>query len=264
MGIGKALANELGKRGAKIILNGRNFTRLEQVQQEMKQSGIESIIVSGDVSKIEDCKSLIDNTIKEFGKIDILINNAGLSTEGTVEELSLEVVKKIMEVNYLGSHYLTSLALPYLKASKGSILFSGSNAGIHGLSNYSIYSASKMALTALIEALKIELQDDDVHVGIAYIGFTENDPNKTIYDIDGKIIAQPNRSNFKTKPPEEVAKQIIKMIEKRTYKSYFSPIGKLNSFFARFAPIVIRKAVGKNYRNSKQPVHQKTITTKSS
>ncbi|MFK7948622.1 MAG: SDR family oxidoreductase [Saprospiraceae bacterium] len=252
MGIGKALANDFGQRGAKVVLNGRNPERLEKRHQEMQDSGFESIAISGDVSKVEDCKALINNTIKAFGKIDVLINNAGLSTEGTVEDLSLEVVQKIMEVNYLGAHYLTHLALPYLKKTHGSILFSGSNAGTHGLPKHSVYSASKMALTALTESLRIELQDDEVHVGIAYIGFTENDPNKTIFGIDGKIIAQPSRSNFKTQSPQIVASQMIKMIEKRTYKKVFTPIGKLNTFMARFAPFVIRKVVGNNFRETKK------------
>lgn len=251
LGIGKALANELGRRGAKVVLNGRNAKRLQEVHQAMQNSGFESVAISGDVSKVEDCKLLINNTIKAFGQIDVLINNAGLSTEGTVEDLSLEVVRKLMEVNYLGAHYLTHLAIPHLKKTNGSILFSGSNAGTHGLPKYSIYSASKMALTALTESLRIELQDDHVHVGIAYIGFTENDPNKTIYDANGKIIAQPSRSNFKTQSPQVVANQMIRMIEKRTYKETFTPIGKLNQLMARFAPFVIRKVVGNNFRKIK-------------
>lgn len=249
LGIGKALANQLGKQGATIVLNGRNIERLEKINQEMQQLGFQTIAIGGDVSNIDDCKSLINKTIETFGKLDILINNAGLSTEGTIEKLSPKVVKKIMEVNYLGAHYLTHLAIPHLKKTKGSILFSGSNAGIHGLPKHSVYSASKMALTALTESLRIELQNHNVHVGIAYIGFTENDPDKTIYSIDGKIIAQPNRS-FKTQSSEVVAIQMIKMLENRTYKSVFTPIGKLNAFFARFAPVVIRKVVGNNFRKN--------------
>ncbi|NJN78898.1 MAG: SDR family NAD(P)-dependent oxidoreductase [Saprospiraceae bacterium] len=131
------------------------------------------------------------------------------------------------------------------------MIFGGSNAGIHGLPNYSVYSASKMALTALTESLSMELADDDIHVGIAYIGFTENDPDKMIYDTDGKIIDQPSRSNFKTQSPEQVARQMITMIERRTYKAVFTPIGKLNYFMARFAPWVIRMAVGNNFQKVK-------------
>ncbi len=248
MGIGKALAIELAKAGAKVVLNGRNATRLEKMHSEMIAAGYEVIAVSGDVSNIDDCKTLITNTLQNFNKIDIVINNAGLSMEGTVEELSLGVVKKIMDVNYLGVHYLTHLAIPHLKQTKGSVIFAGSVAGIHGLPNYSIYSASKMALTALAESLNIELQSQGVHVGIAYIGFTENDPDKTIYDASGKIIDQPSRSNFKTQSPTHVAQQIMKMIEKRTYKTVFTPIGKLNAFMARFAPVIIRMVVGNNFK----------------
>jgi short-subunit dehydrogenase len=251
MGIGKALAKELAKDGATIVLNGRNNERLQKVQQELAASGAKTIAIAGDVSKIEDCKYLIAEVIKAFGRIDVVIHNAGLSMEGTVETVRLEVIKKIMEVNYLGVHYLTHFAIPYLKKTQGSLLFSGSNAGIHGLPNYSIYSASKMALTALAESLKIELAADGIHVGIAYIGFTENDPDKTIYDVDGKIINQPIRANFKKQSPTEVARQMITMIEKRRYKGVFTPIGKLNYFMARFAPWVIRIVVGNNFQKQK-------------
>jgi short-subunit dehydrogenase len=248
MGIGKALATELAKKGATIVLNGRNIDRLEKVHQEMKSNGFKTIAIDGDVSKIEDCKRLIDETINAFGKIDVVINNAGLSMEGTVEAVTPEVVRKIMEVNYLGVHYITHFAIPHLKKTKGSLIFGGSNAGIHGLPNYSVYSASKMALTALTESLKIELDGEGIHVGIAYIGFTENDPDKTIYNVDGEIIDQPSRSNFKAQSPEMVANQIIQMIERRTYKAVFTPIGKLNAFMARFAPWIVRMAVGNNFR----------------
>ncbi|NJN78897.1 MAG: SDR family NAD(P)-dependent oxidoreductase [Saprospiraceae bacterium] len=94
MGIGKALANELAKDGAMIVLNGRNSERLQKVHRELKANGAKTIAIAGDVSKIEDCKLLIDETIKAFGRVDVVINNAGLSMEGTVEEVSLEVVKK--------------------------------------------------------------------------------------------------------------------------------------------------------------------------
>lgn len=251
MGIGKALAKELAKDGATIVLNGRNNERLQKVQQELEANGAKTIAIAGDVSKIEDCKYLIEEVIKAFGRIDVVIHNAGLSMEGTVEEVRLEVIKKIMEVNYLGVHYLTHFAIPHLKKTKGSLLFGGSNAGVHGLPNYSIYSASKMALTALAESLKIELAADGIHVGIAYIGFTENDPDKTIYDVDGKIINQPIRSNFKTQSPTQVARQMITMIEQRRYKAVFTPIGKLNYFMARFAPWVIRMVVGNNFQKVK-------------
>ena len=249
LGIGRTLAFEMAKQGAKIVLNARNPERLAKVQKTMQNAGFESIAIAGDVSKMEDCQKMIDAAVESFGKVDILINNAGIATEGTVEELDPDVFRKVMNVNYLGSVYPTKAALPLLRKTKGSIIFTGSLAGMRGLPNFSVYSSSKMALTALAESLKIELDGSGVHVGIAYVGFTQNDPEKTIYDKDGKIIAQPKRDLIKAEPPENVALRIIKMVENKTFKQYFTPLGKLNAFMNRFFPFIVEGVLKRNYKS---------------
>lgn len=251
MGIGKTLAIKMASQGAKIVLNGRNETRLAKTLAEMQKSGFEVIGVAGDVSKGTDCKILIDQTIEAFGRIDVLVNNAGISTEGTVEELSPEVFAKVMEVNYMGSVYPTQLAIPQLKKSKGSILFISSVAGIRGIPNYAVYSSSKMALTALAEALQIEIGDQGVHVGIAYVGFTENDPDKTIYDAKGNIVPQPKRGFVKAEDPQVVVQRLIKMIKNRTFKQVFTPLGKLNALINRVSPFIVSRVLRNNYRKTK-------------
>ncbi len=249
IGIGRTLAFEMAKRGAKIVLNARNPERLEKTQKSMQEAGFETIAVAGDVSNMEDCQKLIDSSIQAFGKIDILVNNAGISMEGTVEELDADVFKKVMNVNYLGSVYPTKAALPFLRKSKGSVIFMGSLAGMRGLPNYSVYSSSKMALTALAESLRIELDGTGVHVGIAYVGFTQNDPEKTIFDAAGEVIPQPKREAIKAEPPENVALRVIKMIENQHFKKYFTPLGKLNAFMNRFFPFVVEGVLRKNYKS---------------
>jgi short-subunit dehydrogenase len=249
IGIGRTLAFEMAKRGAKIVLNARNPERLEKAHKGLLDAGFEAIAVAGDVSKMEDCQKLIDSAVKAFGKIDILVNNAGISMEGTVEELAPEVFKKVMDVNYLGTIYPTKAALPYLRKTKGSLMLIGSLAGIRGIPNYSVYSSSKMALTALAESLIIELDGSGIHVGLAYVGFTQNDPEKTIFDKDGKVIEQPKRDFIKAEPPEKVALRIINMIENRRFKQYFTPLGKLNAFMNRFFPFVIEMVLRKNYKS---------------
>ena len=156
MGIGKTMARMMAEAGAQIVLNGRNKQRLNDTQQSFREQGFEMLAVSGDVSKVEDCQQLIEATLKAHGRIDALINNAGISTEGTVMELDPEVFRKVMEVNVLGSVYPTQAALSHLRQSKGSVIFIGSVAGIRGLPRYAPYSASKMALTALAESLKLK------------------------------------------------------------------------------------------------------------
>lgn len=247
-GIGKALAIEMGQRGAWIVLNGRNELKLESTRRELAEQGLRVIAVPGDVSDYEDCRRLIRHTVDHFGKIDMLINNAGLAMEGEVEYLQPDTLKKIMEVNFLGAAYLTQLAIPHIRATRGNILFVSSLAGIHGLPAFSAYSASKMALSALAESLKIELRGTGVHVGIAYLGFTENDPGKTIYKADGRMETLPQRQNVKVTPVEKVARLLIRKLEKRRHKSFFSPLGKVLILTKRVSPTLVERILANAYR----------------
>ena len=248
-GIGKTLAVELAKKGAKVVLNGRNGDRLNVTHQSLLAQGFDMVAVQGDISNHADCQKLINSTIEHYGKIDILVNNAGLSMEGEIETLAPDTLKKIMEVNVLGSVYPTQLALPQIKATKGNILFISSLAGIHGLPNFSAYSASKMALSALAESLKIELSGTGVHVGIAYVGFTENDPQKTFYNANGELEVLPKRQNVKVEAVEKVAQRLIRKIEKRKFKTTFSTLGKLLSVINRISPSLVERILSTNYRN---------------
>jgi short-subunit dehydrogenase len=191
---------------------------------------------------------LIRHTVDHFGKIDILINNAGLAMEGEVEHLQPDTLKKIMEVNFLGAAYLTQLTIPHIRATRGNILFVSSLAGIHGLPAFSAYSASKMALSALAESLKIELRGTGVHVGIAYLGFTENDPGKTIYKADGRMETLPQRQDVKVTPVEKVARLLIRKLEKRRHKSFFSPLGKVLILTKRVSPTLVERILANAYR----------------
>lgn len=247
IGIGRTMARRMAQLGAKIVLNARNPERLEKTRAELSAEGFEVLAVAGDVSNYEDCKRLVEKTVEAFGQIDVLINNAGLSMEGEVSELHPDVFRKVMEVNYLGSVYPTQVALPYLKKTKGSVIFIGSAAGIRGIPGFAVYSSSKMALTALAESMQIELHHTGVHVGLAYVGFTQNDPEKTIFDKDGKVIAQPKRDFIKAESPEKVAKRIIQMIEKRQFKRVFTVLGKLNSFMNRYFPALVTGILRRNY-----------------
>lgn len=247
IGIGRKMAELLVARGARVVLNARNENRLLETSKEFETQGHDVLAVAGDVSKSEDCKRIVEETIKKFGQLDALINNAGISTEGAVGELDDDVFRKVMEVNYLGSVYPTQAALPFLRKTKGSVIFVSSVAGIRGIPGYAVYSSSKMALTALAESLKIEEKQRGVHVGIAYVGFTENDKQKTIYNSKGEIIPQPARPGMKPEPVEVVAGRIINMVERRQFKNVFTLLGKLNHFVNRIIPSLGEFILSRNY-----------------
>ena len=253
MGIGKAIAIALAKKNVKIVLNGRNQERLAGTAEELHALGFDVLSVPGDVGIYKECENLIGQTIKKYGTIDILVNNAGLAMEGTIANTLPEVFEKVFHTNILGVLFPTKAALPYLKQSKGSIVFTSSIAGFIGLPNYSAYSASKMSLTALVQSLKIELAGTGVHVGINYVGFAENDDSKTYLNHHGEIKKIPVRDQFKRMPLEVVAAHFVNGIEKRRYKQTLSLLGKLTNLAQRYLPasfewIMIRKYL-KQIRN---------------
>lgn len=246
-GIGLALAKGLAKEGVHIVLNGRNKERLDAAKNELDQYGIKSIYVSSDISKSAGADLLIKETIKEFGRIDILINNAGLAMEGKIEDTDPEVFENVFNTNILGVLYPTRAAIPYIKETKGSIVFTGSIAGFMGLPDYSAYSASKMALTALTQSLRIELTGSGVHVGLNYVGFAENDVDKTFLNNKGEVKKMPIRKGFKKMPLETVAAHFITGIKKRRRQMIFSGIGKGTAFMQRFFPVLFEKIMMKKY-----------------
>jgi NAD(P)-dependent dehydrogenase (short-subunit alcohol dehydrogenase family) len=244
-GIGKALCLLLAGEGARIAVNSRNADKLTELKGILIEKGCDAIDIPGDISDEEVCKDVAELTVRKYGKIDILINNAGIVGAGTVEEANSVVFRKQIEVNLIGSYLMTKWALPHIKVSHGSVLFVSSLAGLFGLPSYSGYSASKMSLTALAQSLKAELHGHNVHVGVAYVGFTENDPAKEQYNPKGELAPVPDR-NVKRVTTEKTAKLILKQIRKRKFRSVHSFIGKTEAIVLKFFPslieMILRKA----------------------
>lgn len=238
IGIGYALALEAGKRGSHVILNARHPERLEQSCRELQEKGISVTGVSGDISNYKDCEAIVEHSIRTYGKLDVLVNNAGITAKATVEDMQPEMFRKIMDINFLGQVYMTKIALPHIRKTRGGILFIGSLAGIHGVGNYSAYSSSKMALTAIANTLRIELHGSGVYVGLAYVSTTENHPEKVFLDKEGKPAPRPNRK-VKLQPADEVARHLLSMIEKKKFRSYFSAKGKIKALLYRIYPDLV-------------------------
>ncbi|MEM6842193.1 MAG: SDR family oxidoreductase [Bacteroidota bacterium] len=229
MGIGKATARLLAQQGAKIVINGRTESRLQQTEEEFIEAGFEVLAIAADISRSEGANRMITETVEHFGKIDILINNAGMSSRGYFEEIEADVLERMLKINVMGCLHPTKLALPHLASTQGSIVFVSSVAGIRGLPETGIYCATKMALTAVAESLKVELSDKNIHVGIIYVGITENDPGKRVIDKDGSYLLLKDRKQRNTQKPEQVAEAIVRMIKKRQFKRILTFLGKMNA-----------------------------------
>lgn len=236
MGIGKAIAWDLAQLGVKVVLNGRDSERLENAKFEFLDKGFKVDTSVADIRMQNECKYLVNEVIRIHGQLDILINNAGISSRGSIERSSDKNFTVLSETNFTGAAHLSKYAIPHLKKTKGHIIFINSVAGFRGMPFNSAYSASKMAQAALSEALRIELWDYGIHVGIAFVGFTQNDPNKKILDVDGSLVYLPKRTNMKLATQESVAQSIRKMIEKRTNRITLTGLGNLANFTIRYLP----------------------------
>jgi short-subunit dehydrogenase len=247
-GIGKAIARELSLHGASIVLNGRDSTRLSVAENEIRKLNENVISVCCDVSTAKGGEFLINESVKAFGRIDILVNNTGVSMRGNMCDLNPEVFKTIFESNVSGAVNPTIPALKYLRQNKGSVIFISSLAGIRGLPFLSAYSSSKMALRAIAESLRIEEKKHDIHVGLIYVGYTENDPGKETIAADGSKILLNPRKGRGVQTKESVAKAVIKNISKRKFITVLTWIGKLNAFLQPKFPMLVENIILRNLK----------------
>jgi short-subunit dehydrogenase len=215
-GIGKALAEKYASEGWNLALAARRIERLQELEKQFPQ--IEILTVKTDVTIESDCKNLIEKTIEKFGRIDILINNAGISMRAVLENLDLEVIRKVMDVNFWGTVYCTKYALPYLLKSKGSLVGVISVGGYVGLPGRSGYSASKFAMRGFLDSVRIENRRSGLHVLIAAPGFTTSEIRKHALVADGSQQGETPRNENKMMSAEECARHIYRAVKRRQRK----------------------------------------------
>lgn len=242
-GIGKALALELGNLEAKIVITGRRKEALDTVEQELRQKNIEVLSIVADSAIEEDNQRIINETIKKFQKIDILINNAGISMRALFEDTKIEVIKQIMDINFYGMVYATKYALPYILESKGSIVGISSINGYRGTPARTGYTASKFAMNGFLEALRTEVMKRDVHILVACPGFTASNIRKYALDQNGNPQGESPREEQKMMSAETVAKKIINAIQKRKRDLILTKQGKLAVFLNKWLPTMMDKIV---------------------
>lgn len=235
-GIGKALAKHFGQHGSKIVITGRKKEELDIAEDDLKSQGIEVLAVQADVSSKADNQRMVDVVIERFGKIDILINNAGISMRALFEEANLEVIEKIMNINFFGVANATHYCLPHILKTKGSIVGISSIAGFRGLPGRTGYSASKFALNGFLEALRTELLKKDVHVLTACPGFTTTNIRKRSLTKDGSTQGESPRDEGKMMTAEECALHIYNATVKRKKLLVLTGQGKLTVFLNKWVP----------------------------
>jgi len=253
MGIGKELALQVLNYGGKVAITGRNMARLLTVQSELKEHSENLLIHAGDVANYEDVVSLMEKIILRFGRLDVLVNNAGMSNDfAELEIINKKVVDEIIDTNIKGALFSSMMAIPELKKTRGSIIFVSSIAAFRGLPAYSLYSLSKMALTALAQSIRVENKKAGVFVGIAYVGFTENETAKRTLSPEGNLEKVPSRNKLVTRTRSETVKTLLNQIANRRPTVIHSIIGKLTFLLFKYTPFVANKMYEQIYYNKKK------------
>jgi dehydrogenase/reductase SDR family member 7B len=235
-GIGKGCAEIFGRAGAKIVITGRNEKNLAEVVKQLQQQKIDVLAVTADVSNEKDNEKVVRETINKFGRIDVLINNAGISMRGLFEETDLDVIRKVMDINFYGTVYATKYALPYILKSRGSVVSISSIAGIRGLPARTGYSASKFAIQGFMEALRTEIMKKGVHVLVACPGFTASNIRNTALAKDGSTQGESPRDESSMMTAEEVAQSILDAVINRKRDLVLTMQGKLTVFLNKWFP----------------------------
>jgi dehydrogenase/reductase SDR family protein 7B len=250
-GIGKALAFAFGRAGAKIVITGRNEENLQATGKALEAQHIENLALAADVSREADCARMVAQTITRFGKLDILINNAGISMRALFEDLDLAVIRQVMDINFYGTVYATKYALPHILQTKGSVLGISSIAGYRGLPGRTGYSASKFAMHGFLETLRTEVLEKGVHVMIACPGFTASNIRNAALTAQGQVQGQSPLDEGNIMSAEEVADRILKATRQRKRDLVMTAQGKLTVFLNKWLPGLTDRLVLKHFKKEK-------------
>lgn len=244
-GIGKALVDACLAGGARVATCGRHHDKLYALQSEYPSYPLHTVVA--DVSVENDCRHFIESTLQVFGGIDVLINNAGISMRSLLKDASIDVIRKVMDINFFGVVYCTKYALASLVERKGVIVGVSSIAGYRGLPGRSGYSASKFALQGWLEAIRTELAADGVHVMWVCPGFTRSNIRNAALNAEGNQQGESPLDEKKLMSAEEVARHILEAVRQRKRTLVLTFTGKQTVFLNKFFPSLTDKLVRKFY-----------------
>lgn len=238
-GIGAELARQFAAAGARVALAARDADALTQVAAECRAQGREALVVPTDITEEAACRAMVERTVAHFGRLDVLVNNAGMSMSARFDELQdLSVFERLWRVNVLGSVWSTAFALPHLKSSRGRIVAVSSLAGLTGVPKRSAYSASKHAMAGFFDALRIELRDHGVSVTVVYPGFVRSDINRRALSADGTPFGERAylRQPRETMETAECARQILRATAARHRDLVMTLAGKMGRILKWLTP----------------------------
>ena len=236
-GIGRALALRLAVRGCRLALAARGADELEAVAQACRQRGAQALAVPTDVAVEAECRAFVEAAVEQWGRVDVLVNNAGISMWARFDELeSLESLRRIMDVNYFGAVACAHAALPYLKRTRGRIVNVASLTGKTGVPTRTGYAASKHAMAGFFDSLRIELAGDGVTVTTVYPGFVATGVRRHAFGPDGRPLGESPVDEGAVMTADACAQLTLEAADARRRERVMTARGKIGVWAKLVAP----------------------------
>ena len=235
-GIGRALATAFAKQGSHVVLVARNETKLAALQQELAHFHGERLIQPADVRQPDQVQHTIDAALKRFGRIDVLVNNAGVGYCGSVEQMTIEEFRNVFETNFFGAFLFTrAVASHMMQRRSGIIIQISSLNGFCAVPLGSAYCASKFALEALSQSARLELHKHNIHVLIVRPGVTD-----TEFFNNSKNFHEQNPFPIRNLMTSEcVADAVIRAAARRQRDLVLTTDGKMLWWLKKFSPALV-------------------------
>ncbi|HXK34859.1 MAG TPA: SDR family oxidoreductase [Dehalococcoidia bacterium] len=212
-GIGRATALAFAREGAHVVLAARRTILLERVAAEARAHGVEALVTTADVSRREDIDRVVRETLGRFGRIDVLVNNAGFGFSATIEDTPERVMRELIDVNYIAAFNLSRLVLPHMRARGGGhIVNVASVVGKISFPFHGAYAASKFAMVAMTEALRGELAGSGVTATVVLPASTRTE----FFEAQGHAGDHVSGPTGPVQSPERVARAIVRSVRRPT------------------------------------------------
>jgi len=248
-GMGTALARTFAAAGSKLVLTDRDADGLAALAARLQEEGADCLALPLDVTDEAACVAAVARGVERFGRLDVLVNNAGITHRSAFGRTDPAVFRRVMDVNLFGSLFCARAALPHLIASQGLIIVISSIAGFAPLLGRTGYAASKHALHGLFDSLRSEVQPAGVDVTIVCPGFTATGIDRHALGEDGRPTDHPQSTTGQVASPDDVAAAVLKAAARSRRLLVLSFIGRLTRLMTKLCPGLYERLMARSLRS---------------
>jgi NAD(P)-dependent dehydrogenase (short-subunit alcohol dehydrogenase family) len=247
-GLGRALAERCGRAGSRVVLLDRDARAVDAAAESMIASGREAVALACDVTDEQACREAVQRVVERFGRLDVLVNNAGITHRSAFETTQTEVLRRVMDVNLFGAIHLTRAALPHLRQSRGLVVAVSSVAGFTPLIARTGYAASKHALHGFFESLRTELAPDGIEVMLVCPSFIATGIDRNALGPTGGAATHAQVVVGRRLQPEDVADRILRGAERHRRLLLIGSTAHAAWWVSRVAPALYERIMGRRLR----------------